>query len=143
MKSKLIIGTILLIVISLFVYQPVKKFIADKRADTNVILDIYKGNNYNAAVYDCTYAQVHIIAEKVGRRKRTVIWDTVISAKQLKQFPNKQQAFKTNLTVSNINPLTEHLEVSYILTYKSDDKTLEMQGQSVVSGKMDQFDIEI
>ena len=85
MKRKLIIGAIVFIVISLFLYKPVKKFIMDKKADTNVTLDIYKGNNYNASVYDCTYAQVHIIVEKVSRRKRSVVWDTTISAKRLKQ----------------------------------------------------------
>src|SRR5215813_10219571 len=70
---------------------------------------IYKGDKYNTKIYDCTYVQVHIVVERVGK-ERTQILDTTFEAKRLKQYPSFDKALPQTIVVPVNTTANEHFE---------------------------------
>lgn len=116
-------------------YTPVKEAREDKPANKSISFAVYKSNSYASDAYNNTTAQVHIILEKVRGNERTVLWDTVLDAKSLKDYPTEQEPFNKTLTVSGVKDGRDHLEVRYILTYISNGSQLQMQDGTAVSAE--------
>ena len=92
-----------LIVIAGAVISPVQQIFVGKRTVSKTVeLSIYKGNDYSAAVYHNSYAQLHIVVEKVSGQTRTKVWDTTIDAKQLRDFPTESAAKSQSITVTGM-----------------------------------------
>jgi hypothetical protein len=106
-----------------------------KPVEKNISFALYKGNDYNADVYNNTSATVHITIEKVSSKGRSIVWDKTFDAQTLKQYPSLQQAIAQTVKVPNVFDSKEHLEVSYTLTYNSKGSKLQMQNGVMVNGK--------
>lgn len=113
--------------------QQVKEVFAPaKPVDKNISFAVFKGSNYTSAIYNSTYARVHITVEKVNGKCRTKVWEKTLDAKQLSQYPSAQNALTQKVTVTNVFDKKEHLEVTYTLTYDSKGSELQMQGDTIV-----------
>jgi len=105
-----------------------------KPVEKNISFALFKGNDYNADVYNNTSATVHITIEKVSSKGRTTVWEKTFDAQTLKQYPSLQQAIAQTVKVPNVFDSKEHLEVSYTLTYNSKGSELQMQNGIMVNG---------
>ena len=105
-----------------------------KPVEKNISFALYKGNDYNADVYNNTSATVHIVIEKISSKGRTTVWEKTFDAQTLKQYPSLQQAIAQTVKVPNVFDSKEHLEVSYTLTYNSKGSELQMQNGIMVNG---------
>ncbi|MBG9377289.1 hypothetical protein I5907_13690 [Panacibacter sp. DH6] len=130
-KRSIGLAVVLLIGASAF-YEPLKQTIQEKPVEQNISLSIYKGANYNAKVYDCTYAQVQVFIQKVNGNNRTIVWQKTFDEQLLKQYPSVENAIREEVRISGIKERKEHLEVVYVLVYNSKGAELQMQGGSVI-----------
>ena len=130
-KRSIGLAVILLIGASAF-YEPLKQTLQEKTVEKNISLSIYKGANYNAKVYDCTYAQVQVYVQKVYGNTRSVVWQKTFDAQLLKQYPSIENAIREEVKISGIRERKEHLEVVYVFIYNSKGAELQMQGGSVI-----------
>jgi hypothetical protein len=105
-----------------------------KPVEKNISFALYKGNDYNADVYNNTSATVHIVIEKISSKGRTTVWEKTFDAQTLKQYPSLQQAIAQTVKVPNVFDSKEYLEVSYTLTYDSKGSQLQMQNGVMVKG---------
>jgi hypothetical protein len=55
-----------------------------KPVEKNISFALFKGNDYNADVYNNTSATVHITIEKVSSKGRTTVWEKTFDAQTLK-----------------------------------------------------------
>jgi hypothetical protein len=125
-------------------YMPVKQVHEEKYVNKNISFAVYKNDSYASEVYDNTSAQVHIIIEKAGKNRSTVICDTTLTSKMLKDYPSIKKAQYQKIIIPAINIGQEHLEIKYILTYNSKGSELQMQDKTVVSNDgTTQVDISI
>lgn len=122
-----------LMVLGTLMYKPVKEATKAKLVSQNISLAVYKSSDYTSKVYDNTSAQVHIIVEKVNSKgKRTIVWDKIMDAKSLSEYPSVENAVKQNITVHNVNQKKEYLVVDYTLIYNSKGTELQMHDAEVV-----------
>lgn len=136
MKKHLLWLPVLLLIMAAALHTQVAAVIDPaKPVNRNISFAIYKGSNYNSDVYRNTSAQVKITVEKVNGKKRTLVWEKTLEAKQVSQYPSFREAQTQTITVPNVLDKKEHIEVTYTLTYNSKGSTLQMQGGSVIDGK--------
>ena len=124
-------------------YKPVKKAFTEAPVNKNVTLVIYKNDNYASEVYDYSFAQVHVIVERVKGRDRHIEWDTTFDAKLLKEYPSAENAYTKQVTIPNVFANKEEIEVNYVLTYSSSNSHLQMQNGSVLKGENERLKIGI
>ena len=124
-------------------YKPVKKALTEAPVEKNITLVIYKDNNYTAEVYDYSYAQVHVIVERVKGGDRRIELDTTFDAKLLKEYPSAENAYIQAIMVPNVFANKEEIEVKYILTYYSGSSLLQIQNNLVVKGENERLKIGI
>jgi len=110
----------------LFPEQPVCK---------KIILKIYAGKNYSAAVYQDALAALEITVIKTSGNTRTVVWNKTYETKQLAQYPALENALPENIIISNIKNSREKVEVIYALTYNTKGSMLQMYGDMLVAAK--------
>ena len=115
------------------IYKPVKEAREEKPVNKSISFAVYKSNSYSSEVYDNTSAQVHIIVEKAGKKESTIVCDTTLDSKMLKDYPSIERAQYQKIIIPAVNTSKEHLEVKYILTYNSKGNELQMQDGTVVS----------
>lgn len=128
MKSHFTWIPVSIFVLTVSLLTPVKdSMVTKKTVSKSVSFELYKGNTYNAEVYNNTSAMVHITVEKVSENNRTVVWDTTIAASQLKQFPEASNAYTQTITVPGLSEKREQLVIRYVLTYDSNGSQLQMQ----------------
>jgi len=108
-------------------YKPIMREIKSKPVDKTVSFLVYKGSNYNSKVYKCSSAKVYVFIEKVRNTKRTIVWDTTFNAELLNKYPSAKKALSQNVTIQNVIESKEHLEINYLVTYKSKESVLQMQ----------------
>ena len=115
-------------------YKPVKEASTPKIEDKAVSLVIYKAADYTAPIYNNSTAEAQITIEKVnGKGQRVILWGKTISSETLSEYPTLSSAQPENITVPNVNKKSEHLEVTYVLTYNSNGSELQMQGGDVIT----------
>src|SRR5215831_21218643 len=83
-------------------YKPVKKAFTETPVDKNVTLVVYKDNNYSSEAYDYSFAQVHVIVERVKGKDRRVELDTTFNAKLLKDYPSAENAYIREVMIPNV-----------------------------------------
>jgi hypothetical protein len=135
MKKNLIISAsaAVALLIAAIAYKPITLALKDTPVEKSIDFSVYSANNYNSAAYNHTFAQVHIIVEKVSKQTRSIVWEKTMDARLLKQYPTADKAISQKVTVPGIFDKKEHLEVKYILIYDSKGSQLEMQDGTVVS----------
>src|SRR6476620_7024843 len=116
-----------------FTLKPVKEAREEKPVNRSISFAVYKIDSYTSEVYNNTYAQVHIIIEKAGKIGRTVVCDTMLNSKMLKDYPSVGKARLQNIVIPSVNICKEHLQVRYILTYNSKGDELQMQNVAIIS----------
>ena len=124
-------------------YKPVEKAFTEAPVDKNITLVIYKNSNYTSDVYDYSFAQVHIIVERVKGGDRRIELDTTFDAKLLKEYPLAENAYKQEVMIPNVFTNKEEIEVRYILTYYSGGSRLQMQNGLVLKGENERLKIGI
>jgi hypothetical protein len=124
-------------------YKPVKEAFTETPVNKNITLVIYKDNNYASGVYDYSFAQVHVIVERVKGKDRHIEWDSTFDAKLLKEYPTAENAYTKEVTVPNVFANKEQIEVYYILTYYSDSSRLQMQNGLVLKEENERLKIGI
>jgi hypothetical protein len=127
MKKRISGWIIVLLLIVLTAYVPVKHFFETKQVDKSISIDIYKENNYRSKIYNTTSAQIHVVIEKVRNKNRIVAWDSTFDAKLLKKYPAIENAISQKITISNVADKKEHLEIKYLITYNSNGNILQIQ----------------
>lgn len=132
-----------LTIVGSLIYQRARKAHEEKAVDKSISFTVYKSNSYTSEVYNNTSAQVHIIIEKISKTGSTLVCDTLLNTKLLKDYPAIEKAQYQRILIPNINESKEHLEVKYILTYNSKGNELQMQDGTVVSNNMTRLDIDI
>jgi hypothetical protein len=131
--KKIILAT-LLVAFALTTYKAVKQATETKLENKNISFSVYKNSSYTSPVYNSTSAQLHIIVEKVNTKgQHTIIWDKIMNAKELSEYPSIENAVKQNITVHNINQKMEYIVVDYTITYNSEGSELQMHDATVVS----------
>lgn len=125
--------SVILLITGTAFYKPIKEKIQEKPVDKNISFAIYKGADYTAKVYDCTYVQVQVTVEKVRDDKCTVVWDKTFDEKLLKQYPTAKNAIAEQINITGVFEKKEHLQVKYVLTYNSKGTELQMQGENVIA----------
>ncbi|HRI20088.1 MAG TPA: hypothetical protein PLA68_04020 [Panacibacter sp.] len=146
MKKKLLWLPVVVLVLGAAIYSPAKEALKEEApVSKNISFAVFKKGNYASAAYNNTFAQIHIIVEKVNGKKRSLVWDTTLDAKRLNEYPSVENALSQNITVPNVFDKKEHLEVTYTLTFDSKGSKLQMQGDVVVSHdiKTNKVDISI
>ena len=131
--NKCLVWLPVLIVAGVSIYKPAKEAYEEKPVNKSVSFAVYKSSAYTSAAYNNTSAQVHIIVEKTGTKGTSVVWDTTLNSRVLKDFPSLDKAQYQNILIPGINPCKEHLQVNYILTYNSKGNELQMQENAAVS----------
>jgi len=124
-------------------YKPVKKALTEAPVNKNITLVIYKDNNYTSDVYDCSFAQVHVIVERVKGEDRRIEMDTTFDAKLLKEYPSAENAYIQEVMIPNVFANKEEIEVKYILTYYSGSSRLEMQNSLFLKEENERLKIGI
>ena len=124
-------------------YKPVKKAFTETPVTKNLILVIYKDNNYTSEAYDYSFAQVHVIVERVKGGDRRIELDTTFDAKLLKEYPSAENAYKQEVMIPNVFANKEEIEVKYILTYYSGGSRLQMQDGLILKGENERLKIGI
>jgi hypothetical protein len=126
-------------------YKPLKEATEPNLVNKNISFVVYKGSSYSSDAYNNTSAQLHIIVEKVNTRgQHTIVWDKIMDAKELSEYPSFENAVKQNITVHNVNEKKEYLVVDYTLTYNSKGNELHMHDATVVKdGNASKVDISI
>ena len=104
---------------------------------------LYKGSNYNSKVYKGSSAQVYLSVEKVRNTTRTIVWDTTFDAKLLNKYPSVKKALSQKVTIQNVIERKDHLEINYLLTYKSQGSVLKVQGTNCNSTGQDTLVIRL
>ena len=139
--NKLIAWLPALMVLGAVIYKPVKEATETKTVNKNISFSVYKGNSYTSGVYSNTFAQIHIVVEKVNTKgQREIVWDKILESKYISQYPSANNALKQNIVIPNVNQKKEYLLVYYTLTYNSKGSKLQMQDGTIVkdsnSGKV-------
>ena len=124
-------------------YKPVKNAFTEKRVDKHFTLVIYKDNNYTSETYHRSFAQVHVIVERIKGADRSIELDTTFDAKLLKDYPSAGKAFRQKVMIPNVFANSEEIEVTYILTYYSGGSQLQMQNGLVLKGENERLKIGI
>lgn len=115
----------------------------NKAVSKNISFALYKGDNYSSDIYNNTSATVHITITKVRGTHRDIVWDKNFDARLLKQYPSLKEAITQRVTVPSVLDATEHLEISYTLTYNSNGTELQMQNGTIVSSGSDTDKLDI
>ena len=131
-----------LLILGAVTYKSAKEATQPKLVTKNILFAVFKGGAYTSGVYNTTSAQVHLYIEKVNSKgQHTIVWDKMLDAKYLGQYPSIENALKQNVTVKNVNDKKEYLVVHYILTYNSKGSELLMHEGTVIkdssTGKVD------
>ncbi|HEX5152160.1 MAG TPA: hypothetical protein VFW07_11985 [Parafilimonas sp.] len=125
-------------------YKPVKKvFTAIPPVNKNITLVIYKDDNYTSEAYDHSFAQVHLVIERVKGKDRRIELDTTFNAKLLKEYPSAENAYVQQVTIPNVFANKEEIEVRYTLTYYSGNSELQMQNGLVLKEENERLKIGI
>ena len=124
-------------------YKPLMREIKSKPVEKTVSFLLYKGSNYNSRVYKGSCAQVYVFIEKVRNSTRTIVWDTTFDSKLLYKYPSVKKALSQNVTIQNVIESKEHLEINYLLTFKSKGSVLKMQSTNLNSTGMDTLVISL
>jgi len=124
-------------------YKPVMREIRSKHVEKTISFLLYKGSNYNSKVYKGSSAQVYISIEKVRNTTRTIAWDTTFDATLLNKYPSVKKALSQKVTIQNVIESKDHLEINYLLTYKSDGSVLKMQSTNFNPAGMDTLVIRL
>jgi hypothetical protein len=123
----------LLMMAGVFTLKPIKEAREEKPLNRSISFAVYKIDSYTSEAYNNTSAQVHIIVENAGKKGRTVVCDTMLNSKMLKDYPSVNKAQFQNIVIPAVNICKEHLQVRYILTYNSKGDELQMQNATVIS----------
>jgi hypothetical protein len=122
-----------LFVLGAVAYKPVKEATQPTLVNKNISFTVYKNSSYSSVVYNNTSAQVHIVVEKINDKgQRTKVWDRMLDAKCLSQYPSAENALQQKITIPNVNEKKERIIVYYTLTYNSKGSELQMQEGMVV-----------
>ena len=124
-------------------YRPIMREINSKPVAKNVSFLLYKGSNYSSKVYKGSSAQVYVSVEKVRNTARTIVWDTTFDSKQLNKYPSAKKSLSQKVTIPNVIESKEHLEINYLLTYKSKGSVLNIQSRNFNSNGMDTLIIRL
>jgi hypothetical protein len=121
-----------LMIAGVFTLKPLKEAHEAKPMNRSISFAVYKIDSYTSEAYNNTSAQVHIIIEKADKKERTVVCDTMLNSKMLKDYPLADKAQFQNIVIPSVNICKEHLQVRYILTYNSKGDELQMQNAAVI-----------
>jgi len=124
-------------------YKPVKEAFTETPVNKNITLVIYKDNNYTSKAYDYSFAQVHVIVERIKGGDRSIALDTTFDARLLKEYPSAENAYVQEVMVPNVFANKEAIEVKYTLTYYSGTSQLQTQNGLVLKGQKEQLKIGI
>jgi len=95
---------------------------------------VYKSQSYKSHVYENTFAQVHIVVEKINTRgEHTIVWEKNMNAKSLRKYPTIENALQQNVVVPNVNEKKEYLLVDYTLIYSSKGSQLQMHDETIIN----------
>ena len=108
-------------------YSPIMRELKSKSVEKTVPFLLYKESNYSSKAYKDLYAEVYISIEKFGNTKGIIVWDTTFEAQLLNKYPSAKKALSQNVTIQNVIESKEHLEINYLVTYKSKESVLQMQ----------------
>ena len=124
-------------------YKPVQNAFTSTPVNKNVTLIIYKDDNYTSKAYDQSFAQVHLVIERVKGSDRRIELDTTFNAKLLKEYPSAENAYVQEVMVPNVFANKEEIEVRYTLTYSSGSSELQMQNGLVLKNENERLKIGI
>ena len=135
MKKHLLWFTVVLVAAALAIFHTqVAAWIApEKPVSKSISLEVYKADDYSAAIYNDASAKLRVTVTKVSGKNRTIVWDKTFDALQLRQYPSLKNAISQKVVIGNVFDSKEHLEVIYTLTYNSKGNVLEMQNGVLVS----------
>ena len=135
MKKHLLWFTVVLVAAALAIFHTqVAAWIApEKPVSKSISLEVYKADDYSAAIYNDASAKLRVTVTKVSGKNRTIVWDKTFDALQLRQYPSLKNAISQKVVIGNVFDSKEHLEVTYTLTYNSKGNVLEMQNGVLVS----------
>ncbi len=134
-------------------YKPISNAIRYTPVDKTVEFSIFKDRKYTSKVYENTTLDIHIVVERINNHQRTVVWDTVMSPKLLRKYPDELKAFKKSLVVPGVVEKgisipflynkKEKVHVTYVLNYLSNGNRLQIEGGSQVSDEKETIEISI
>jgi len=147
MKKNLLVLVAILMASGVIVaagYKPIMKEIVRKPpVEKTVSFLLYKGSSYGSKAYKGSCAEVYVSVEKVRNTTRTIVWDTTFDAKVLNKYPSAKRAFSQIVTIQNVIESKEHLEMNYLLTYKSKGSVVRMQSPNFNATGVDTLVIKI
>ena len=133
-----------LMIIGLAVYKPVKEAMKANMVDKSVSISVFRNADYNADAYKSTLASVYVTVEKINTKgESSILWEKNFDAKEITKYPLKEKALEQNISVKNINEHKERIEVKYVLIYNSKGTELQMQDETVITGRKTNVDIRI
>jgi len=111
-----------------------KKADQSNLANKDISFAVYKSQSYKSRVYENTFAQVHIVVEKINTRgEHTIVWEKNMNAKSLRKYPTIENALQQNVVVPNVNEKKEYLLVDYTLIYSSKGSQLQMHDETIIN----------
>jgi hypothetical protein len=122
-----------LMIAGILTYKSAKEAREEKPLNRSISFAVYKIDSYTSEAYNNTSAQVHIIIERAGKKERTVVHDTMLNSKVLKDYPSVDKVQFQNIVIPSVNTCKEYLQVRYILTYNSNGDELQVQNAAVIS----------
>lgn len=133
-KLKKIITLIAIAVsVSILYIQEKSWFTAEKPTIKNIILEVYKSDDYLSAIYKNASAKICITITKVSSASRVTVWSKTFDPLQLKQYPAFGDALSQKLAIDNVFDGREHLEIRYTISYYSNGSVLEMENDVLLS----------
>jgi hypothetical protein len=111
-----------------------KKATQSNLANKDISFAVYKLQSYKSRVYENTFAQVHIVVEKINTRgEHTIVWEKSMNAKSLSKYPTIENALQQNVVVPNVNEKKEYLVVDCTLIYSSKGSELQMHDETIIN----------
>ena len=122
-------------------YEPIMSVLRDKPVEKTILFSLYKAGNYSSRVYKGSSAEIYIAVEKVRSTTRTVVWDTTLDARLLRNYPSAKNAMSKKIIIPDVIENKERLEMHYILTYNSKGSILKMQSDDFIFSSTDTLKI--
>ncbi len=124
-------------------YEPITGFLTDKPIEKEILISLYKGSSYTSKAYNGSSAEIYIAIEKVRNTTRSVVWDTTLDAMLLREYPLLKKAMSKKIIIPNVIENKEHLQINYLVTYKSKGSTLKMRGSNAIFNGTDTIAIRL
>ncbi len=131
MKKLLICLPILFVVTLVFAN---KLFYSCKLKPVNkeINLAIFTENNYHAAVYDSSLAQVEVTIKKISGNASQIVLTKTFEAMLLKQYASVKNALTEQMSIGDIQEANEYLEITYTVAYTTKGSLLYFENSEIV-----------